>query len=66
MVWFYEINADRAKTIVADMKAGRAVQDMVQEYGDSANQSALIKAMVSNNIQRRGPVLLRPLGQVPL
>lgn len=59
-VVFTKLTADRAKTIVADMKAGRAVQDMVQEYGDGANQSALIKAMVSNNIQRRGPVLFAP------
>jgi hypothetical protein len=36
---------------------------MVKEYGDGKNQAELIKAMVKNNIQKKGPVLFALLLQ---
>ncbi|TAL39953.1 MAG: hypothetical protein EPN93_00080 [Spirochaetes bacterium] len=57
---FTRLNEDKVKSIVAAMKAGKKVGDMVKEYGDGANQSALVKAMVNNNVQRKGPVLFAP------
>jgi len=59
-VIFTSLTSDKVKAIVADMKAGKAVKDMVKEYGDGKNQAELIKAMVKNNIQKKGPVLFAP------
>jgi len=57
-VIFTSLTADKVKAIVADMKAGKNIQDIVKESGDGNNQNALIKAMVNNNIQKKGAVLL--------
>ncbi len=62
-VIFTRLNADKVKELVSAMKAGTSVQDMVKDFGDGANQSALVKSMVKNNIRRRGPVLLAPFDQ---
>ena len=62
-VIFTRLTAEKARELVAAMRAGTNVQDMVKEYGDGVNQSALVKAMVNNNIRRRGPVLLAPFEQ---
>jgi len=59
-VIFTSLTSDKVKAIVVDMKAGKAVKDMVKEYGDGKNQAELIKAMVKNNIQKKGPVLFAP------
>ena len=59
-VVFTSLTADRVKSIVADMKAGKAAKDIVKEYGDGKNQSELVKAMVKNNIQKKGAVLFAP------
>jgi [NiFe] hydrogenase diaphorase moiety large subunit len=59
-VIFTSLTSDKVKAIVADMKAGKAVKDMVKEYGDGKNQAEPIKAMVKNNIQKKGPVLFAP------
>ncbi len=59
-VVFTRLNADKVKSIVGDMKAGKKVEDMVRDHGDGANQSALVKSMVNNNIQRKGPVIFAP------
>ena len=59
-VIFTSLTSDKVKAIVADMKAGKAVKYMVKEYGDGKNQAELIKAMVKNNIQKKGPVLFAP------
>ncbi len=59
-VVFTKLTADKAGDLVAAMKAGKSAQDMVKEYGDGANQSALIKSMVNNNIQKKGAVLFAP------
>jgi [NiFe] hydrogenase diaphorase moiety large subunit len=59
-VIFTSLTADKVKSIVADMKAGKAARDIVKEFGDGKNQSDLIKAMVKNNIQKKGAVLFAP------
>jgi len=59
-VVFTRLTPDKAKSLVAAMKAGKNVQDMVKETGDGANQSELIKSMVKNNIRKKGQVLLAP------
>jgi len=59
-VIFTSLTADKVKTIVADMKSGKNIQDTVKEFGDGNNQNALIKSMVKNNIQKKGAVLLAP------
>lgn len=50
----------KAEAIVRGLRAGRSARDLVESYGDGANQSDLVRAMVSNNIRRRGPVLFGP------
>lgn len=62
-VVFTNLTQDKVKEIVAGMKAGKDVKDLVKEYGDGANQSDLIRAMVKNNIMRKGPVLFAPYEQ---
>jgi [NiFe] hydrogenase diaphorase moiety large subunit len=54
---FTNLTETRAKDIVRGLKAGRAAKELVVEYGDGANQSELVRAMVANNIRQRGPVL---------
>jgi [NiFe] hydrogenase diaphorase moiety large subunit len=55
-VVFTALTPDKVRRIVADMRAGKPVGDMVTERGDGANASALLGAMVQNNIRARGPV----------
>lgn len=59
-VVFTSLTADKVKSIVSDMKAGKKAQDMIKEFGDGKNQADLIKAMVRNNIQKKGAVLFAP------
>ncbi len=54
---FTSLTEDTVKKIVADMKSGKDVSDLIDAYGDGKNQSDLIKAMVNNNIIERGEVL---------
>ena len=50
----------KARRLVRAMKTGRPVAEMVTEFGDGANQSALVRAMVVNHIRKRGPVVFGP------
>lgn len=59
-VVFTCLTPDRARAIVRGLRAGTPARDQVAEYGDGANQSALVRSMVSNNIRKRGPVLFGP------
>ncbi len=59
-VIFTRLTPTRVRSLVLGMKLGRKAQDLVTEYGDGANQSSLIKAMVSNNIRKKGPILFGP------
>ncbi|MBP1660424.1 MAG: nuoF, partial [Candidatus Aminicenantes bacterium] len=56
-VVFTALTPDKARAVVRGLRAGTAARDLVAEYGDGANQSGLVRAMVSNNIRKRGPVL---------
>jgi len=57
-VVFTSLTRDKVKAIVADMKAGKSVKDMVKETGDGNNANSLVHAMVKNNIKKVGPVVL--------
>jgi len=59
-VVFTRLTPFKARQLVRAMKTGRPVKDMVAEFGDGRNQSDLVRAMVSNNIRQRGPVLFGP------
>jgi len=59
-VVFTKLTKARVKGIVAAMKAGREMARIVTAYGDGANQSSLVRAMVKNNIRKTGPVILAP------
>ncbi|HPB25668.1 MAG TPA: NAD(P)H-dependent oxidoreductase subunit E [Bacteroidales bacterium] len=56
-VVFTSLTREKVKDIIAGMRAGKAVAEMVTEYGDGNNAHALIKAMVKNNIKKTGPVI---------
>jgi [NiFe] hydrogenase diaphorase moiety large subunit len=56
-VVFTALTPDRARAIVRGLRAGTPAAGLGKELGDGANQSELVRAMVVNNIRRRGPVL---------
>ena len=57
-VVFTQLNRDKVKQIVADMRAGKPVESMFTEYGDGINANPLVKSMVKNNIRKAGAVSL--------
>lgn len=57
-VVFTQLTREKVRKIVADMKAGKNVNEMFSEFGDGNNAHPLVKAMVKNNIRREGPVAL--------
>lgn len=59
-VVFTGLTAEKVKDIVAGMKSGKDIAEIAKQTGDGANQSALIKSMVNNNIRKKGPVLFAP------
>jgi [NiFe] hydrogenase diaphorase moiety large subunit len=59
-VVFTKLTKTKVKEIVAAMKAGRDMRKLVKKTGDGANQSKLVRAMVVNNIRKKGPVLFAP------
>ncbi len=59
-VVFTRLDEAKVRALVAGMKAGRDVREMVTEVGDGANQSDLVRSMVRNNIRRPGPVIFAP------
>jgi [NiFe] hydrogenase diaphorase moiety large subunit len=59
-VIFTRLTEAKVKDLVSGMKAGRPVRELVREFGDGANQSELVRAMVANNIRKAGPVLFGP------
>jgi [NiFe] hydrogenase diaphorase moiety large subunit len=59
-VVFTRLTEAKVKALVSAMKTGVPARDMVREYGDGMNQSDLVRAMVSNHIVRKGPVLFGP------
>jgi len=59
-VVFTKLTKAKVKQIVAAMKAGRDMARLVTTCGDGANRSKLVRAMVTNNIRKKGPVILAP------
>lgn len=57
---FTRLTPEKARGLVAAMKAGRDLRELLPAAGPGADQPALIRAMVSDNIRRRGPVLFGP------
>ncbi len=55
---FNELNRQKVRDIVAGMKVGIPVQDMIAHYGDGNNANPLMKSMVHNNIRKTGAVVL--------
>lgn len=56
-VVFTSLTPDKVKKIVAGMREGKPVKQMVLQYGDGANGSDLIRSMVNNNIRKKGAVI---------
>ena len=57
---FTRLNRAKVREIVAAMKAGKDVRKLVKKTGDGANASPLVRAMVVNNIRKKGPVVFAP------
>ncbi len=57
---FTKLTPEKVRDIVAAMKSGKSVKDMVKDTGDGANQSELVRSMVNNNIIKKGTVLFAP------
>jgi [NiFe] hydrogenase diaphorase moiety large subunit len=56
-VVFTRLSPERARAIVRGLRSGTPAASQVVEFGDGANQSSLVRAMVSNNIRKPGAVL---------
>jgi [NiFe] hydrogenase diaphorase moiety large subunit len=55
---FTNLTPFRVKEILRDMKEGKQVEEMyTSAYGDGENRGELIKSVVQNNIQKKGPIL---------
>ena len=55
---FTSLTPDRAKEIIAGMKAGKSVEALKGgQYGDGKNSSPLIRSMVNSNIMKKGEVI---------
>jgi len=56
---FTSLTAEKARKIIKGLKAGKSAGDLVKEfgYGDGNNAHPLVRSMVKNNIQKKGPVL---------
>jgi [NiFe] hydrogenase diaphorase moiety large subunit len=55
---FTKLTPFRVREIIRDIKQGKNVDNMVSAgYGDGKNSSELIKAVVNNNIMKKGPKL---------
>lgn len=59
-VVFTRLTRDKVKALVAGMKAGKEVKDLVAQLGDGKNASPEIHAEVRNNIRVKGPVFFTP------
>ena len=56
---FPKLTPARAKELVAEMRAGRTVEEIKGgKYGDGQNAHPLVRALVHNHIRRRGAMVL--------
>jgi [NiFe] hydrogenase diaphorase moiety large subunit len=56
-VVFTKLTPSKVRELVAAFREGKQVKDLVVKYGDGENSHPKIKAMVHNNIVKKGPVL---------
>lgn len=56
-VIFSKLTPEKVHNIIKDIKRRKKVQEMVKDFGDGMNSDERIKAMVNNNIRKKGPVL---------
>lgn len=56
---FTRLTPEKAKSIIADIKAGKKVEEIAgkEPLGDGMNASAEVKSMVQNNIRKTGIIL---------
>lgn len=54
---FTRLTPSKVREIVAEFRAGKEIRDLVTKYGDGENNHPALKAMVHNNILRKGAVL---------
>jgi [NiFe] hydrogenase diaphorase moiety large subunit len=55
---FNNLTPFRVKEIIRDIKDGKPVEQMyTSAYGDGENRNVLVKTVVQNNIQKKGPIL---------
>jgi [NiFe] hydrogenase diaphorase moiety large subunit len=52
-----KITAYRVRELVKAFRNGVPVKDMINSFGGGQNQSELVRAMVTNNLNRRGAVI---------
>ena len=57
---FPKITTYRVRELIRNFRAGKSVEEMVNSFGGGQNQSELIRAMVTNNLNRRGKVIFSP------
>ena len=51
---FTKLTREKVQQLVADMRAGKAVSEMVGQLGDGQNANPLVKSMVKNHIRKAG------------
>ncbi len=56
-VIYPKITTYRVRELVKSFRSGMTAAEMVNSFGGGQNQSALIKSMVTNNLNRRGAVI---------
>jgi [NiFe] hydrogenase diaphorase moiety large subunit len=54
---FTKLTPSKVRELVIAFRSGKDVADLVAKYGDGENSHPRIKAMVHNNIMKKGPVL---------
>ena len=59
-VVFTKLSPAKVRALVAAMKAGKDVRALVEDFGDGANGSRLVRSMVRNNLRKKGPVIFAP------
>ncbi len=56
-VMITHLSSDSAKKIIKELQEGASPEDLTKTLGDGNNANELIRSMVKNNIQAKGPVI---------
>lgn len=54
---FPRITTYRVRELIQSFRSGISVEEMVNSFGGGHNESDLVRSMVTNNLNRRGPVI---------